>query len=102
MFIYDFSSVILTIFYRKPQKSQKYPSEMVKKKHSCPREHHGAFFVHVPDILGHALRQKVGCYQKILGSPLFVAEFTGLLLKMPYLLKLNHEKTSKLDVDPPD
>ena len=38
----------------------------------------GAFFVHVTGIVGHALQQKFGCYQKILGSPLFVAEITGL------------------------
>ena len=50
-----------------------------QKNHICQCGNDGEFFVSIPRTLKISLHQKFNCYQKILGSSIFMAEFTGLL-----------------------
>ena len=74
---------VSTTFYQfsiEKTKKAKSDPQTWPKNHICQCGNDGEFFLCIPRTLKISLHQKFNCYQKILGSSIFMAEFTGLVL----------------------
>ena len=66
-------------FPYKSENTQKTTFKDGAKNHIFQRGHDGEFFVSEPICLRKVLHLELNCYQKIPGSAIFMAEFTGLV-----------------------